>query len=83
MRRLTRIKSGEYLTNKGSSRKINLNDTVAELEFTQSPVTRKVVKEGRMICPPRDTAWPHSQSMLDAATNFYKWAMRAIGDPNR
>jgi hypothetical protein len=80
---VTRIKSGEYLTNKRSSRKINLNDTVAELEFTQSPITHKVVKEGKMICPPRDTAWPHIQSTLEAATDFYKWAMRAIADPNR
>jgi hypothetical protein len=80
---MTKIKSGEYLSNKRSSRKINLNDTAAELEFTQSPVMRKVVKEGRLFCPPRDTAWPHSHSRLDAATKYYKWAMREDGDPNR
>jgi hypothetical protein len=79
----TKKKSGEYLFNKRSTGVINLNDTAAELEFTQSPVNRKVVREGRIICPPRDTSRPHSATKSKAASEFYKWAMNAAVDPNR
>jgi hypothetical protein len=79
----TKIKSGEFLFNKRCSEKINLNDDASELEFTQSPVTKKQVREGRIICPPRDCSAKICSKRLEAANNFYKWALRASVDPNR
>jgi hypothetical protein len=79
----TKLKSGQYLFNKRTSEEINLNDLVAELEFTQSPIIRKTVIEGRIICPPRDTSWYPSFDCRNNANNFYRWAMDSEGSPNR
>jgi hypothetical protein len=79
----TKKKSGEYLFNKRTTSTINLNDIAAELEYTQSPVTRKVVREGRILCPPRDTSRPYSEAKKKSAAEFHKWAMQLPGDSNR
>jgi hypothetical protein len=79
----TKIKSGEFLFNKRTTSQINLNDLVAELEYTQSPVNRKVVREARIICPPRDTSWPSCSKRKEAANSFHKWAIGSIGQLNR
>jgi hypothetical protein len=79
----TKIKSGEFLFNKRSSQKINLNEDASELEFTQSPIAKKTVREGRIICPPRDCSVTMCLKKREAANTFYKWAMGSKGDPNR
>jgi hypothetical protein len=80
---ITKQKSGEYLFNKRASSTINLNDFAVELEYTQSPVSRKVVREGRILCPPRDTSRQYNEAKAKAASEFYTWAMRLQGDNNR
>jgi hypothetical protein len=79
----TKLKSGQYLFNKRTSEEINLNDLVAELEFTQSPIIRKTVSEGRIICPPRDTSWHSSLDSRNNAKNFHRWVMSSEGSTNR
>jgi hypothetical protein len=79
----TRIRSGEFLFNKRKTGEINLNDLVVELEFTQTPVNRKEIHEGKIICPPRETSWPTCPRKKEAATRLLKWASSTAGDNNR
>jgi hypothetical protein len=79
----TRIRSGEYLFHKRTEADINLNADVPELEFTQSPVSRNIVREGKVICPPRNTSREVSQSFIDEARKFHRWAMASTDDTNR
>jgi hypothetical protein len=79
----TRIRSGEYLFHKRTDADINLNADVPELEFTQSPVSRKIVREGKVICPPRNTSRQVSRSFIEEACKFHRWAMATTDDTNR
>jgi hypothetical protein len=53
------------------------------LEYTQSPVTRKVVREGRILCPPRDTSRPYNEAKSKSASEFHTWAINSTADSNR
>jgi hypothetical protein len=79
----TRIRSGEYLFQKRIDADINLNADVPELEFTQSPVSRKIVREGKVICPPRNTSRQVSPSFIEEACKFHRWAMASTDETNR